>query len=80
MADYNVECTIKNLNELIPISIIILSIEIVIPFIFLAILIKYRKKHKKTNLQAINSFTTNFGYFFLDYSEKCFYWEFVILN
>jgi hypothetical protein len=53
-----------------------LIIQIGIP-IFILILLVHHKKKSSINKEAISFFSKNFGYFYLDYSSKCYFWEFV---
>ena len=54
------------------IGIPILIFEVGIIFLFVYIMKKSYKSRRTSK-----RFENNFGYFYLDYSDKCYYWEFV---
>jgi hypothetical protein len=71
------ECSSENLKKSFAIALPILIIQIGVPLIILSIIYKKFKKGDFKSKESISSFTKNYGYFFLDYSDKCYYWEFV---
>jgi hypothetical protein len=75
-SDLTLECTLSNRKIAIAVGVPILLFQILVPlFIFIALY--YKKRHNQINKESISRFSKNFGYFYLDYSEKCYYWEFV---
>jgi hypothetical protein len=74
--DLTIECTTENKKQTFNMGLPILLFQVLFPLgMFLALL--WKKRKNKINKEEITTFSKNFGYFYMDYSEKCYYWEFV---
>lgn len=71
------ECLPENRRISQGIAISILLFEILLPLALLAVLVNRFKKSRVRSFDEVSLFTKNFGYIFLGYSVRCYYWEFV---
>ena len=71
------ECDEENLRTSYLIAVPVLVLQLATPIVFLLVVLrKFRSGYAKSK-ENVSLFNKNFGFFFLDYSDRCYYWEFI---